>query len=53
MQKFAELHPKFHPGAENDERGARLMCRLPRPTVVPSGRLERPTRGLGNRCSIH
>ncbi len=21
--------------------------------MVPLGRLERPTRGLGNRCSIH
>ena len=21
--------------------------------VVPQGRLERPTSGLGNRCSIH
>jgi hypothetical protein len=21
--------------------------------LVPLGRLERPTRGLGNRCSIH
>ena len=26
---------------------------LDRKKVVPLGRLERPTRGLGNRCSIH
>jgi len=47
------LHPEFHPGVGNAERGAPSIDGLPRPIVVPPARLERTTRGLGNRCSIH
>lgn len=50
MQRF---HPECHPGRKSSERGATRERGLPRPDVARAGRLERPTNGLEDRCSIH
>lgn len=46
MQRIQKLHPEFHPGAVNAERGTPLIGGIPRPAVEPVVGLEPTTGGL-------